>query len=66
MPKKLTKAQAEVLAMIQERGFAFGGSNAFNGRTVKVNARTLEALERRGLIDVSFGPDGAPIARKIG
>jgi hypothetical protein len=64
MAKELTKPQEEALRILQEKGYLFAGNDVHKGQVIRINARTLDALERRGLIETNVGPDGGMYARR--
>jgi hypothetical protein len=56
----LNDPQTKALTLaLQERGGVYAGHGTYSGgRTVKIDAMTLQALERRGLVETFIHPDG--------
>lgn len=54
----MTEAMVKALAIAKRDGMVVAGAGSHAGRVERVNARTIDALVRRGLLVRRFGPDG--------
>lgn len=59
----LNSAALKALDIAARVGLVCAGGNIVGGRLYRVNARTLDALARRGLVTLCLGPDGGMAAR---
>lgn len=57
---KLTTAQLAALAS-NNNGAVFAGNTVSKGSVVRVNASTVMALARRGLVALAISPDGGMV-----
>jgi hypothetical protein len=61
----MTPAQEKALDILSEVGTVFAGYNVTKaGSQFLVNAMTLKALERMGVVELKISPDGGMMAVK--
>lgn len=62
-PAKLTQKMLTAILMAFRDGACAAGHQAVRGHLVKVQASTLKALERRGMMTIHTHPDGCIMGR---
>ena len=59
----LSEPMREALSFARDSGGTlYAGRNVIRGRSLVVNARTLDGLASRGLVTLSVSPDGGMMA----